>query len=148
MGVLDLADRSWSTLRRLAGVHTRLYRLTQGRIGHRFPGGPSMLLLDHVGARSGVRRTTPLLYIRDGSNLAIIASKGGFPRHPAWYHNLLANPDTTAQVGSEVRPVRARVAGPEERERLWPKAVAAYGGYATYQARAPREIPVVVLEPR
>ena len=78
----------------------------------------------------------------------MIASKGGFPSHPAWFHNLRANPDTTVQVGSERRPVHARLAGPEERERLWPLAVAAYPGYEDYRARTEREIPVVVLEPR
>ena len=107
-----------------------------------------MLLLDHVGARSGTRRTTPLLYVADGEDLVLIASKGGFPKHPAWFHNLCANPDTTVQVGSEHRPVHARLAAPEERDRLWALAVEAYPGYKDYQARADREIPVVVLEPR
>jgi deazaflavin-dependent oxidoreductase (nitroreductase family) len=107
-----------------------------------------MLLLDHVGAKSGVKRTTPLLYVRDGRDLVIVASKGGFPKHPAWHHNLLANPDTTVQVGSEVLPVRARVAEPEERDRLWAMADRAYPGYRDYRARADREIPLVVLEPR
>lgn len=108
-----------------------------------------MLLLDHVGAKSGVKRTTPLLYIRDGENVVIVASKGGFPKHPAWFHNLLANPDTTVQIGSEHRKVHARVAAPDERERLWPRAVKSYPGYTDYQARSKgREIPLVVLETR
>ena len=107
-----------------------------------------MLLLDHRGARSGVTRTTPLVYLRDGDNLVLIASKGGHPRHPAWFHNLLANPDTTVQVASHRLTVHARVADPGERERLWPKAVEAYAGYAGYQQRTQREIPVVILEPR
>jgi deazaflavin-dependent oxidoreductase (nitroreductase family) len=107
-----------------------------------------MLLLDHVGAKSGTRRTTPLLYVPDGEDLLLIASKGGFPTHPAWFHNLMANPDTTVQVGSERRPVHARAAGPGERERLWALAVAAYPGYEDYRARTEREIPLVVLEPR
>jgi len=131
------------------GAHTFLYRRTGGRLGHSVPGvGGKMLLLDHVGAKSGTRRTSPLLYIDDGEDLVVVASKGGFPKHPAWFHNLLANPDTTVQVGSEVRDVRARVATPAERERLWPEAVAAYGAYAEYQARTPRQIPLVILEPR
>ena len=107
-----------------------------------------MLLLDHVGAKSGKLRTSPLLYVADGSDLLLIASKGGFPKHPAWYHNLMANPDTTVQVGSERRNVRARVARPEERDRLWDLAIAAYSGYRDYRARADREIPLVLLEPR
>jgi F420H(2)-dependent quinone reductase len=132
------------------GLHTWLYRTSGGRIGHRVPGlGPSMLLLDHVGAKSGARRTSPLLYFDDGENAVIVASKGGYPKHPAWFHNLLANPDTTAQIGRERRPVHARVATPEERERLWPKVVAGYPTYADYQTRSKgREIPLVILEPR
>ncbi|MBK5220128.1 MAG: nitroreductase family deazaflavin-dependent oxidoreductase [Thermoleophilia bacterium] len=131
------------------GAHTFLYRRTGGRLGHSIPGVPGkMLLLDHVGAKSGTKRTAPLLYVEDGADVVIVASKGGFPKHPAWYHNLMANPDTTVQIGSEVRPVHARVATPEERERLWPLAVKAYGGYRDYEARTDREIPLVVLEPR
>jgi deazaflavin-dependent oxidoreductase (nitroreductase family) len=96
-----------------------------------------------------VKRTAPLLYVADGQNLVIIASKGGYPKHPAWFHNLRANPDTTVQVGRERRAVRARVATDEERPRLWKKAVASYKGYDDYQARSKgRTIPIVVLEPR
>jgi deazaflavin-dependent oxidoreductase (nitroreductase family) len=107
-----------------------------------------MLLLDHVGAKSGTKRTSPLLYVEDGADVVIVASKGGFPKHPAWYHNLIANPDTTVQIGSEVRQVHARVATPEERERLWEMAVKAYHGYEDYRARTDREIPLVVLKAR
>lgn len=107
-----------------------------------------MLLLDHVGAKSGTRRTSPLVYIADGANVVLVASKGGYPRNPGWFHNLQAHPDTTVQIGSTRRPVRARVATPAERERLWPKAVATYGGYADYQARTRRLIPLVILAPR
>lgn len=147
--LLDLADRSWPVTRRLMAGHTALYRATGGRVGHTFPGLPTMLLLEHVGARSGVRRTSPLLYFRDGENLVIVASKGGYPKHPAWFHNLRAHPDTTVQVGRERRAVHARVAAPPERERLWPKAVRSYSGYRDYQARSKgREIPLVILEPR
>jgi F420H(2)-dependent quinone reductase len=144
---LELADRSWPLLRRLAGIHTLVYRATNGAIGHRIPGFAPMLLLDHVGAKSGVKRTSSLLYITDGDNLVIVASKGGYPKHPAWFHNLQANPETSVQVGSERRRVHARVATPAERARLWPKVVKAYSGYAEYQQRTGREIPLVILEP-
>ena len=132
------------------GLHTALYRASGGRLGHRIPGVPGkMLLLDHVGAKSGTKRTSPLLYFRDGEDLVIVASKGGFPKNPAWFHNLEANPDTTVQVASHRLEVRARVAGPEERERLWPLAVKAYRGYEDYAVRSKgREIPLVILEPR
>jgi deazaflavin-dependent oxidoreductase (nitroreductase family) len=108
-----------------------------------------MLLLDHVGAKSGTKRTAPLLYVPDGEDVVLVASKGGYPKHPAWYHNLMANPDTEVQIGAERRRVHARVATPAERERLWPEAVRMYGGYEDYAARSKgREIPLVILEPR
>jgi deazaflavin-dependent oxidoreductase (nitroreductase family) len=110
---------------------------------------PTMLLLDHVGARSGIRRTTPLLYVADGEDLVVVASKGGYPKHPAWFHNLRAHPETSVQVGREKRDVRARVATDAERPRLWKQAVASYKGYEDYQERSKgRTIPIVVLEPR
>jgi deazaflavin-dependent oxidoreductase (nitroreductase family) len=148
MDLMSLADRSWPVLRRAMGLHTQIYRLSHGLIGHRFPGAPPMLLLEHVGAKSGVRRTTPLVYVDDGDDVVLVASKGGHPKNPAWYHNLRANPETVVQIGSERRPVRARIATEQERKRLWPKAVATYGGYRGYQERTKREIPLVILEPR
>jgi F420H(2)-dependent quinone reductase len=143
-----LVDRSWPVLRRLMGGHTRIYRATGGRIGHTIPGVGPHLLLEHVGAKSGKRRVTPLLYTKDGDDLVIVASKGGHPKHPAWYHNLKANPDVEIQVGTERRKVHAHVADDEERKELWPKVVAQYGGYAGYQKRTDRKIPLVVLERR
>lgn len=128
--------------------HVAIYRLTGGRIGQRFPGLRQMLLLDHVGAKSGTRRTTPLLYAEDPPNVVIVASKGGYPKHPAWYHNLRANPETEVQIGPERRRVHARVATEAERERLWPIAVAVYPTYQDYQRRTDRLIPLVILEPR
>jgi deazaflavin-dependent oxidoreductase (nitroreductase family) len=131
------------------GLHTALYRASGGRLGHTIPGVPGkMLLLDHVGAKSGTKRTSPLLYVRDGEDVVVVASKGGFPKHPAWYHNLKANPDTTVQIGSHKVEVHARVASSEERDRLWKLAVEAYRGYEDYAARSKgREIPLVILEP-
>jgi deazaflavin-dependent oxidoreductase (nitroreductase family) len=145
---LSWADRNWPLLRRVMGGHTAVYRASHGLVGHRFPGQPPVLLLDHVGAKSGTRRTSPLVYGRDGENLVLVASKGGYPKHPAWFHNLLANPDTTVQVGSRELNVHARVAEGEERERLWSLMVGVYGGYEDYRKRTEREIPLVVLEPR
>jgi deazaflavin-dependent oxidoreductase (nitroreductase family) len=143
----SLVDRSWPFLRRATGAHVALYRMTGGWIGHKPPGGPPMLLLDHVGAKSGTRRTSPLVYVRDGEDYVVVASKGGYPQHPAWFHNLRAHPDTTIQVGSRRLTVHAHVADAEQRARLWPMAVATYRGYAGYQQRAGREIPLVVLSP-
>ncbi len=148
MGVLDVIDRTWPIVGRLMKLHTGVYLATRGVIGHKFPGFPPNLLLQHVGAKTGKKRIDPLLYFEDGPNLIIIASKGGYPKHPSWFHNLKANPDTIVQVGSKRRRVRARVATPEERARLWPMVTKPYPHYNTYQERTDREIPVVILEPR
>jgi deazaflavin-dependent oxidoreductase (nitroreductase family) len=145
----DLADRSWPVLRRVMGGHAFVYRASGGLIGHRVPFAPPTLLLTHVGAKSGQKRISPLTYTKgDGDDLVLVASKGGYPKNPAWFHNLKANPDTVVQVGREHRPVHARVATPEERRRLWPRVVDNYGGYAEYQKRTEREIPLVILERR
>ncbi|HEU4906092.1 MAG TPA: nitroreductase family deazaflavin-dependent oxidoreductase [Solirubrobacterales bacterium] len=143
----------WPALNRVAGLQTFLYKVSGGRVANGIPGFPEvrgkLLLLDHVGAKSRKKRTSPLLYFRDGANVVLVASKGGFPKHPAWYHNLMVNPETKVQIGSERLRVHARAADPEERERLWPLAVQTYKGYADYQARSKgREIPLVILEPR
>jgi F420H(2)-dependent quinone reductase len=148
MDVMSLADRSWPVLRRLMGAHAILYRATGGLVGHRLPGVPPTLLLKHVGAKSGTPHVSPLSYLKDGPNVVIVASKGGHPKHPAWFHNLRAHPDTTVQIGRESRTVHGRVADPAERARLWPKVVSMYRGYEGYQARTAREIPLVILEPR
>ncbi|MGH2968248.1 MAG: nitroreductase/quinone reductase family protein [Solirubrobacteraceae bacterium] len=148
MDFLKAVDGSWPLLKRVFGAHATLYRRTRGAIGHRLPGLPPFLLLEHKGAKSGVERTTPLVYGRDGRDLVIVASKGGNPRNPAWFHNLKAHPDTVVQVGSERRPVHARVAEPGERTRLWDEMVEVYGGYRGYQQRTDREIPLMILEPR
>jgi deazaflavin-dependent oxidoreductase (nitroreductase family) len=145
---LSWADRSWPLLRRLMGGHAKIYRATHGLIGHRIPGAPAVLLLDNVGAKSGTHRTTPLVFARDGEDVILIASKGGYPKNPAWFHNLVANPDTTIQIGSKRTSVHARVADPEEHKRLWPVVVDVYGGYEDYRRRTERQIPLVILEPR
>ena len=148
MSYLDLADRTWPVLSRLMNVHGKVYRATRGRIGHRFPGVPPICLIDHVGSKSGTKRTSPLLYIEDGDDVVIVASKGGYEKSPAWFYNLKANPETTVQIGPEIRKVHAHVATDEERERLWPMATAVYPAYDDYQARTERKIPLVILSPR
>jgi F420H(2)-dependent quinone reductase len=137
--------------RRSTKIHVALYRRSGGKIGGHLHGWPEarIVLVDHTGAKSGLRRTSPLMYHEDGDAVAVVASKGGQPTHPAWFHNLKANPDTTIQIGSEVREVRARVATDEERDRLWPKFVAFYPGYDFFQRNAKgRKIPIVILDPR
>src|SRR3954466_13183435 len=119
---LDLADRIWPVLNRVMHGHVAVYRATGGRIGRKVPGLPPMLLLEHVGARTGRRRTTPLVYMPDGDAMVVVASKGGHPAPPAWLHTLRARPDTEVQVGPRRLAVRAREANAEERRRLWPRA--------------------------
>jgi deazaflavin-dependent oxidoreductase (nitroreductase family) len=144
-------DRGVYLGRRSTKVHVALYRRSGGRLGGKVPGfpGAEIALVDHKGAKTGIVRTSPLMYRRDGEVIAVVASKAGQPTHPAWFHNLMANPETTVQVGAEVVPVRARLADDEERERLWAEFVAVYPGYESYRKRAyPRVIPIVVLDPR
>lgn len=147
MDQLAIADRTWPVLHRLMGLHGKVYRVTRGRIGHRIPGVPPICLIDHVGAKSGKKRTSPLLYLEDGDDIVLVASKGGYVRSPAWFHNLKANPETTVQIGPEIRRVHARVATDEERDRLWPMALEVYPTYAEYQERTDRRIPLVILSP-
>ena len=137
--------------RRSTKLHVALYRRSGGRLGGHIPGWPRarIALVDHRGARSGVRRTSPLMYLEDGDAVVVMASKAGQPTHPAWFHNLRANPQTTVQIGSAVRQVRARVANDDERDRLWAKFVAIYPGSEFYRRNAKgRKIPIVILDPR
>ena len=108
--------------------------------------GRPLLILSTVGARSGEARENPLVYSEDGDNRYVIASKGGAPTHPSWYHNLVANPDVTLEVLGEKFPARARVAEGEEHERLYTAQAELMPGFAEYQRRTTRKIPVVVLD--
>ena len=106
-----------------------------------------IVMVDTIGAKTGRLRRTPLVAAKDGESLVIIASRGGDTRNPGWYYNLRANPDVDAVFGKAARRYRAREVDGEERERLWRLAADQYPGYNTYQARAGRRIPVIVLEP-
>ena len=138
----------------MARAQVRLFKLTNGRIGSKWRIGAGFrkpvptLLLEHVGRKSGTKFTTPLLYLLDGANVVVVASQGGLPKNPQWYPNLVATPDTTIQIRTEKRAVRARTASPEERAELWPKLVELYADFEVYQQCTDRVIPVVVLEPR
>lgn len=137
-----------SVLAPLLGVHQWLYEVSDGRIGTSLGGRP-MLLLRTVGRKTHAPRTAALLYVRDGEAWAVIASKGGAPHHPGWFHNLVAQPDVEIQIGRERIPVRARVAEGEQRARIWARADEVnQGQYTVYQARTKRPIPVIVLERR
>jgi deazaflavin-dependent oxidoreductase (nitroreductase family) len=133
-------------VRRLSRVHRGLYRLTGGRLGNRLVGN-DMLLLTTVGRRSGRRHTVPLLFLREGGTLVVVASYGGRDRHPAWYLNLVAEPEVRVQLSGRRIKGRARTAEPKERASWWPRVVDAYGDYAIYQTRTERVIPVVLIYP-
>lgn len=135
-----------SMFRLVAAAHTAVYKATGGRVGGRIQGNP-MLLLDTTGRKTGKKRTTPLLYLPDGPNVVIVASKGGASKHPAWWLNLRAHPETVVQIGSWRLRVVAEETSGEDRRRLWERLVAMYAGYARYQRRTEREIPVVRLRP-
>src|SRR5436309_10422286 len=123
------------------------FRANGGKVGGAFEGAP-MVLVHHKGAKSGTERVNPLMYqeLGDGS-IAIFASKGGAPTNPDWYYNLVANPDTTIELGTEQHNVRARVADDEERKRIWEAQKAAFPQFAEYeQTSGGRTIPVVILD--
>ena len=135
-----------SAVRRWSRFHTYLYRATGGRLGRRLVGN-DMLLLTTVGRVSGNSHTVPLLYLRDGERLVVIASYGGRPDHPAWYYNLVEEPRVTVQIDGEVEEMVAAVADAGERDVWWRRIEDAYDGYAVYQSRTDRVIPAVFLEP-
>ncbi len=122
------------------------FRANAGRIGGPFGGAP-MILIHHRGAKSGTERVSPLMYQPVDGGYAIFGSKGGAPTNPDWYHNLLAHPEISAEVGTETVRVRARVARGEERERIWERQKSDYPNFAEYERSTSREIPVVILEP-
>lgn len=124
-----------------------LYRSTGGRIGGRMFGA-TVLLITTTGRRSGRPWTNPVMYQRDGDGYVVIASNGGSDRHPAWWLNLRSNPEATIQVGREVVRVSATRASGAERERLFALMTKAYKGFADYEAKTTRKIPVVRLAPR
>lgn len=122
------------------------FRANDGKVGGPFDGA-SMLLLHTTGAKSGAERINPLVYRADDDNVVIFASKGGAPTNPDWYHNLRANPKVSAEIGTQTREFVARVARGEERERLWTAQKKDAPGFADYEAKTDRQIPVVILEP-
>ena len=123
-----------------------LYRATGGVIGGRF-GKANILLLTTTGRKSRRKRTTPLLYIKDGDDFVLIASNAGDDRNPGWWVNLKADPHGRVQIGWAKTDVTARQTTPEEKARLWPRIIDVYPGYDEYTTRTTREIPVVILTP-
>jgi deazaflavin-dependent oxidoreductase (nitroreductase family) len=122
------------------------FRANGGKVGGPFEGAP-LLLLHTTGAKTGQARINPVMYQADGDNLVVFASKAGAPTSPDWYHNLVANPRASIEVGDKTLKVVARVVDGETRERLWSTQKERYPGFAEYEAKTDRQIPVVVLEP-
>jgi deazaflavin-dependent oxidoreductase (nitroreductase family) len=135
-------------IRLMSRLNTWLYRATGGALGARWLQGAPILLLTTTGRRSGEPRTTPLLYLRDGANVVVVASKGGMSHHPLWYRNLVAHPDVEVEIGRERQRMHARRATDAEKAALWPRLVAMYRDFDVYQTRTTRNIPVVILSPR
>lgn len=135
----------------MAAVNVWLFRRTGGRLGSHWRIGAGwrnpvpICLVEHTGRKSGLRRTTPLVYLRDGDRVVVVASQAGRPENPQWFHNVVADPAVTVQIGRERTPMRAAVADAAERAVLWPQLVALYPDYDSYQSWTDREIPVVVL---
>ena len=132
-------------------VHDKIYQATNGRIGHRMPGAPPSLLLHTVGAKTGRPRTTTLSYARDGDDYLVVASKGGDPKSPGWYHNLKANPNIEINVGPKRFAVTASPVLPDNPDyaRMWHIVNTNNANrYIAYQKKTSRPIPVVVLTPK
>jgi deazaflavin-dependent oxidoreductase (nitroreductase family) len=121
------------------------FRANGGKVGGQFAGAP-LLVLTTTGAKTGKQRTHPLVYLPDGDRLIVFASKGGAPTSPDWYHNLVANPTATVEVGNETFEVKATELTGEERDRIYAKQAELMPGFAEYQEKTTRTIPVVVLE--
>lgn len=123
------------------------FRANEGRVGGAFEGAP-LLLLHTIGAKSGLERVNPMMY-QDlgGGRIAVFASKAGADTDPDWYRNLTVNRDVTAEIGSQTRGFRARTADADEREAIWSKQKSDFPGFADYESKTTREIPVVILDP-
>lgn len=134
-------------VRIMSAVNTWIFRASGGRLGNRFLRGAPVCLLTTTGAKSGTRRTTPLIYLADGPRVVLVASKGGMSHSPGWYFNLVKHPDCEVRIGSDTRRMTARRASAAEKAALWPKLVAIYRDYDDYQARTTRDIPVLILTP-
>ncbi|HYK86944.1 MAG TPA: nitroreductase family deazaflavin-dependent oxidoreductase [Ktedonobacteraceae bacterium] len=123
------------------------FRMNRSKGGNQFDSRP-LLLLTTIGAKSGQRRTNPMLYIPDNDRLLVIASNVGAPAHPAWYHNLVAHPEVTVEVRNETFDATAVVTQGAERERLWTRIVERYPFFTEHQAKTTRQIPVIALSRR
>jgi len=135
-----MAEEDWNT------EIIEEFRANEGRVGGMFEGRP-LLLLHSNGARTGQERVNPLAYRKEGETYFVFASKGGHPNNPDWYHNLLANPDASIEVGTETLKVRARDTHGDERDGVWARQIVSSPAFGEYEEKSGRTIPVVALEP-
>lgn len=133
-------------IRAMTMINVFIYKLTNGRLMNTLGGGP-ICLVEMTGARSGRKRTIPVMYVPDGEDVLIVASVGGAPKNPVWFNNLIANPDVKIVEGGRTRVMRARLLSGEERGEAWPICVSHYADYDDYKVRTNREIPVFRCEP-
>ncbi|OBK14480.1 nitroreductase family deazaflavin-dependent oxidoreductase [Mycobacterium asiaticum] len=133
-------------LKWISKANVAIYRATDGRVGGHELGLP-LCLLTTTGRKSGLSRTTPLIFMADGDRVVLVASQGGLPAHPMWLLNIRADSDVRLQIRGESRAMRARVADDEERTQLWPRLIAHNPRWARYQSWTDRVIPVVICEP-
>ncbi len=122
------------------------FRRNHGKVGGNFEGAP-LLLIDHIGARTGILRTNPVMYLKDGQRYLVFASKGGAPTNPDWYYNLKAHPDVKIEVGDETIPVRAEIITGPGRDKLYARQAQLYPQFAQYQQKTKRIIPVIAFTP-
>jgi deazaflavin-dependent oxidoreductase (nitroreductase family) len=142
-----MANAKDMMMRVVTGFHKAVFRASNGRLANRGYGMP-VLQLTTTGRKSGKRRTTMLTSpVQDGDRMVVVASNGGDDRHTSWFLNLRDDPKVEVTMDGRTRPMRARVASAEEKAALWPRVVAAHGGYAQYQTRTDRDIPLIILEP-
>ena len=142
-----MAEYTQPDISLIGDAHVKVYRETNGEQGYLWNGAP-ILLLTTTGRKSGAPRTSALIFGRDGDDLLLVASQGGAPTHPNWYHNLSANPDVEVQVQGDVFRATARTANDDEKARLWSIMTDVWPNYDAYQERTDRAIPVVVLTPQ
>ena len=135
-------------IRVMSRLNTWIYRMTGGRVFGKWLHGEPIILLTVRGRKSGRKLTVPLIHLRDGDRMIVVASKGGMDQHPLWYLNLVANPEVEVQSGSATHSMRAHTADETERAHYWPRVVALNADFSDYQARTQRQIPIVILTPR
>ena len=134
-------------IRGMTALNTWVYRATGGRLGSKFLRGAPVCLITTVGRKTGRKRTVALIYLEDGDDVILVASKGGMTHHPQWFLNMEANPQVWVEIGTTVTPMLARRASDEEKAAYWPRLLEIYPDYADYQARTTRNIPVLILSP-